>query len=86
MKPNELKRHLETKHSEMKNKPQEFFRGKLDDVRIQQKSFVNTRTVSSKALLVSYQVAYRIAQNEKPHTIGGSLIPPAATDGANNVR
>jgi hypothetical protein len=80
MKPNKLKRHLETKHSEMKNKPQEYFRRKLDDVRIQQKSFVNTTTVSSKALLVSYQVAYRIAQNKKPYTIGENLIRPAATD------
>jgi hypothetical protein len=80
MKPNKLKRHLETKHSEMKNKPQEYIRRKLDDVRIQQKSFVNTTTVSSKALLASYQVAYRIAQNKKPHTIGESLILPAAID------
>jgi hypothetical protein len=37
MKPNKLKRHLETKHSQMKNKPQEYFRRKLDQVRIQQK-------------------------------------------------
>jgi hypothetical protein len=80
MKPNKLKRHLETKHSKMKNKPQEYFHRKLDDVRIQQMSFVNTTTISSKALLASYQVAYRIAQNKKPHTIGESLILPAAID------
>jgi hypothetical protein len=80
MKPNKLKRHLETKHSEMKNKPQKYFSRKLDDVRIQQKSFFNTTTVSSKALLASYQVAYRIAQNKKPHMIGESLILPAAID------
>jgi hypothetical protein len=53
MKPNKLKRHLETKHSEMKNKPEEYFRRELDQVRIKQKSFVNTTTVSSKALLAS---------------------------------
>jgi hypothetical protein len=80
MKPNKLKRYLETKHSEMKNKPQEYFRRKLDDVRFQQKSFVSTTTISSKALLASYQVAYRIAQNKKAHTIGESLILPAAID------
>jgi hypothetical protein len=56
MKPNKLKWHLETKHSEMKNKPQEYFRRKLDDVRIQQKSFVNTTTISFKALFATYQV------------------------------
>jgi hypothetical protein len=49
MKPNKLKQRLETKHSEMKNKPQEYFRRKLDDIRIQQKSFVTTN-ISSKAL------------------------------------
>jgi hypothetical protein len=64
----------------MKNKPQKYFHGKLDDARIQQKSFVNTTTISFKALLASYQVAYRIAQNKKPHKIGESLILPAATD------
>jgi hypothetical protein len=61
----------------MKNKPQEYFRRKPDDFRIQQKSFVNTTTMASKALLATYQVAYRIAQNKNPHTIGGSLMLPA---------
>jgi hypothetical protein len=37
MKPLKLKRHLETKHSEMKNKPEEYLRRKLDEIRIQQK-------------------------------------------------
>jgi hypothetical protein len=78
MKPNKLKRHLETKHSEIKNKPQEYFCRKFDDVRIHQKSFFNTTTISSKALLASYEVAYRTAQNKKPHTTG--LILAAATD------
>jgi hypothetical protein len=80
MKPNKLKWHLETKRSEMKNKHQEYIRRKLDDVRIQQKSFDDTTTISSKALLASCQVAYRIAQNKNPHTIGKSLILPAAID------
>jgi hypothetical protein len=78
MKPNTLKRHPETKHSEMENKPEEYFRRKLDEIRIQQKSFVNTITVSSKGLLASYQVSHRIPQNKKPHTIAESVILPAA--------
>jgi hypothetical protein len=80
MKPNNLKRHLETKHSEMKNKPQEYFRRKLYEIRIQQRSFVNTTTVSSEVLLTSYQVSYRIAQNKKPHTIAEIVILRAAID------
>jgi hypothetical protein len=50
-------RHLETKHSETKNKTEEYFHRKLDEIRIQQKSFVNTASGSSEALLASYQVS-----------------------------
>jgi hypothetical protein len=37
MKPNKLERHLETKHSEMKNRTEEYFHRKLDEIRVQQK-------------------------------------------------
>jgi hypothetical protein len=80
MQPNKLKRCLETKHSEMKNKPEEYFPRKLDEIRIQQKSFVNITTVSSEALLASYHVSCRIARNKKPHTIAEAVILPAAID------
>jgi hypothetical protein len=36
--------------------------------------------MSSKALLPSYQVLYRIAQNKKLHMIADTVILPAATD------
>jgi hypothetical protein len=77
MRPNKPKWHFETKHSEMKNKPEEYFHRKLDKICIQQKSFVNTTTVSSKA---SRQVSYRITQNKKPHMTAENLILSAATD------
>jgi hypothetical protein len=32
MKPNKLKQHLETKHSEMRNKPEKYFHRKLDEI------------------------------------------------------
>jgi hypothetical protein len=42
-------------HSEIKNKPEKYFRRKRDEIGIQQKSFDNTiTTLSSKALLASY--------------------------------
>jgi hypothetical protein len=40
MTPNKLKRHLKTKHSKTKNKPEESCHRKLDEISIQQKSFV----------------------------------------------
>jgi hypothetical protein len=36
MKPNKLKQLLEMKRSEMENKPEEYFRRKLDEIHIQQ--------------------------------------------------
>jgi hypothetical protein len=68
------------KHSEMKNMPKEHFSRKSDEIRIQQKSFVNTTTVSSEALLEFYQVSYKMAQKKKPHTITDTVILPAAID------
>jgi hypothetical protein len=68
IKPNKLK------HSEMKNKLKEHLHRKLDDIRIQQKSFVNTITESSKTLLASNQVSYRIAENKKPQTTADTVI------------
>jgi hypothetical protein len=80
MKPNKPKRYFETKRSEMKNKPEEYFHRKLVEIRIQQRSFVNTTTMSSKVLLASYQVSYRVAQNKKPQMIAETVIFHAEID------
>jgi hypothetical protein len=66
MQPSKLKLRLETKHSEMKNKPGEYFLRKLNEIRIQQKSFVNVTTGSSEALLASYRVPYS-TEHETAH-------------------
>lgn len=80
MKPNKLKRHLDTKHGNIANKPREFFERKLNNVKSTKNAFSNITSVPSKALLASYQVSHRIAQKKKPHTIGEDLILPAAID------
>ena len=80
MKPNKLKRHLDTKHGNIANKPREFFERKLNSVKSTKNAFSNITSVPSKALLASYQVSHRIAQKKKPHTIGEDLILPAAID------
>lgn len=35
-------------------------------------------TVTAKVLVASYEVAFLVAQSEKPHTIDESLVHPAA--------
>lgn len=80
MKPNKLKRHLDTKHGDLANRPREFFERKLNSVKSAKQAFSKITSVPSKALLASYQVSHRIAQNKKPHTIGEELILPAAID------
>jgi hypothetical protein len=52
-----MKRHLQRKHPEMKNKPEEYLHRKLDEIRTQQNTFVNTTTVSSKSLSATYEVS-----------------------------
>ena len=80
MRPNKLKRHLETIHPSNADKPLDFFKRKLSEYRQQEHRFVKTASVKNNALLASYKVAYRIAQCKKPHTIAEDLILPAALD------
>lgn len=80
MKPNKLKRHMETLHSEYVNKPREFFEFKLKSYKKQKSLFKETLSVNKKALIASYKVSHKIARCKKPHTIGEELILPAVID------
>ena len=80
MRPNKLRRHLETLHPSHINKPLKFFQRKLEKYRQQEQSFVKATSVNCKATMASFKVAYRIAQCKKPHTIAEDLILPAALD------
>lgn len=80
MKPNKLKRHLETLHKEYVNKPKDFFIAKQKSYEKQKCSIKKALSINEKALLASYKVAYKIARCKKPHTIGEELILPAAID------
>ncbi len=80
MKPCKLKRHLETKHAGIKNKPAEYFKRKLDGLHQQQATISVHSTVSKQCLEASYVVAKRIGKLGNPHTIAETLILPAAQD------
>ncbi|XP_049322931.1 zinc finger BED domain-containing protein 5-like [Astyanax mexicanus] len=80
MRPNKLRRHLETSHPAHADKPINFFQRKLAEYRQQEKRMVKAASVNSKAQMASYRVAYRVAQCKKPHTIAEQLILPAAVD------
>ena len=80
MKPSLLRRHLETKHAHLKNKPQEFFERELRKLSTSKTCIRETDTVNRSGLQASYMVSYRVAKTGKPHTIVEDLIVPAAMD------
>uniref|UniRef100_A0A3B4X3Q8 DUF4371 domain-containing protein n=1 Tax=Seriola lalandi dorsalis TaxID=1841481 RepID=A0A3B4X3Q8_SERLL len=80
MKPSKLTRHLETHHSSLKGKSIQYFEEMLRIFKGQQTLMKKSATSSENALKASYQVALRVAQCKKPHTIAEQLILPAAVD------
>ncbi|XP_028658888.2 SCAN domain-containing protein 3-like [Erpetoichthys calabaricus] len=80
LKPAKLKRHLVTKHNELKDKPVDFFQRQAEVYANQQKIISTATTVNEKALKASYIMAMRIAKRKKAHTVAESLIMPAALE------
>uniref|UniRef100_A0A8C1WTV5 Uncharacterized protein n=1 Tax=Cyprinus carpio TaxID=7962 RepID=A0A8C1WTV5_CYPCA len=81
MKPSKLKRHLETKHAGIKNKPAEYFNRKLDGLHQQQAIISVHSTVSKQCLEASYVVAKSIGKLGKPHTVARRI-----EDMSNDIR
>ena len=77
MKPSKLKRHLETKHTDCKDKELSFFervkRSRMDSSGV----FQQQNRAGVEATLVA---SLRIAKAKKPHTIAEQLILPCAKD------
>ena len=63
-------------------KPKSFFERKEKELKRQCLDAPTNKAVFSleKATLASYLVSWRIAQNQKQHTIGETLIKPAADE------
>ena len=78
MKPAKLKRHMQTKHWSVQDKPREYFLRKLTDLKNSKKKMKKATTINVQALEASYVVSNLIAKAGKPHTIGEELILPAA--------
>ncbi|XP_053545292.1 zinc finger BED domain-containing protein 5-like [Bombina bombina] len=74
MVPNKLKRHLNTKHSHLSEKPVEYFIELSKYIKKQSASFTKRMKTSEKAQKASYLVAQIIAKNKEPHTIAETTI------------
>ncbi|KAL4083728.1 hypothetical protein QTP88_029044 [Uroleucon formosanum] len=80
LKPSKLKRHLDTKHPNLKEKPIEYFESLKPNFHKNQKIIKKYSSVSQSALKASFLVSYRIARCLKPYTVGEELILPAAIE------
>lgn len=81
LKPSLLRRHIETKHPTHKDKPLEYFKRKLADIKkCSLSSFLTSNEDSKMALEASFRVSYRIARSGQAHTIAENLIGPCAKD------
>ncbi|XP_046977632.1 zinc finger BED domain-containing protein 5-like [Vanessa cardui] len=80
MKPAKLRRHLETKHQDLREKSKSFFQIKASELERSKKTMMKTATGTNNenAVLASYQVSLLVAKSGKPHTIAEELILPCA--------
>ena len=66
MKPSRLTRHLNTKHSDLVNKPIEFFMRKSNALKIEKKIISQASTTDTSLLTASYLISLQIP-NVKNH-------------------
>ncbi|XP_057355968.1 zinc finger MYM-type protein 6 isoform X3 [Manis pentadactyla] len=76
MKPANLFHHLKTKHSELENKPVDFFEQKSLEMECKNGSLKKCLLVEKSLVKASYLVAFQIAVSRKPFSIAEELIKP----------
>ncbi|XP_008052733.1 zinc finger MYM-type protein 6 [Carlito syrichta] len=76
MKPANLSHHLKTKHSELENKPVDFFEQKSLEMECQNNSLKKCLLVEKSLVKASYLIAFQIAASKKPFSIAEELIKP----------
>ncbi|XP_069865005.1 zinc finger MYM-type protein 6 isoform X1 [Dipodomys merriami] len=76
MRPASLSHHLKTKHSELENKPIDFFEQKSLEMERQNSSLKKCLLVEKSLVKASYLIAFQIAASKKPFSIAEELIKP----------
>ncbi|XP_037683700.1 zinc finger MYM-type protein 6 isoform X2 [Choloepus didactylus] len=76
MKPANLSHHLKTKHSELENKPLDFFEQKSLGMECQNSSLKKCLLVEKSLMKASYLIALQIAASKKPFHFAEELIKP----------
>ena len=77
MKPAKLRRHLETKHSELKDKPLAYFQKKEEELQALRKEMRKFSSTTENAMYASYLITLQIAKAGAAHTVGETLVMPA---------
>ena len=80
MKPSHLKRHLHSKHKEIRTKPKVFFKRKRGESKCAQKKIYGLTHINTTALCASYKVAQRISKAKKPYIDGEMLVKDCIQD------
>ena len=78
LKAGKLQWHIKAKHLKLINKPIPFFRRLEKEFLSEKKTVKEFLSTSEKCQKASYKVAYLIAKDKKPHTIGETLIKHSA--------
>ncbi|XP_029803708.1 zinc finger MYM-type protein 6 isoform X2 [Suricata suricatta] len=85
MKPANLSHHLKTKHSELENKPVDFFEQKSLEMECQNSSLKKCLLVEKSLVKASYLIAFQIAASKKPFSIAEELIKPYLVETCSEV-
>jgi len=85
MKLSRLIRHLNTKHSDLVNKPTEFFTCKRDALKIEKKIISQASTTDTLLLMASYVISLQTAKCKKPYSTGEEIIKPSLIAACNEV-
>jgi len=85
MKPSRLILHLNTKRSDLVNKPIAFFMHKRDALKIETKIISQVSTTENSLLTASYLISLWIAKCKKLYSIGEELIKPSLIATCNEV-